>query len=91
MAGDFDDVRSEFARAGVQVRRGVDTLLHRLTGDDPSRFASAEQTFRETVSLPLYPALRDDEARQVIAAARAVLSRRPSARDEAVPGARTHR
>jgi UDP-4-amino-4-deoxy-L-arabinose-oxoglutarate aminotransferase len=71
--GDFDQIRAEFAVHGVHVRRGVDTLLHRTAGIDAGRFPNAERLFRETLSIPLYPALSDDEANRVIAAAEKVL------------------
>jgi UDP-4-amino-4-deoxy-L-arabinose-oxoglutarate aminotransferase len=66
-------MRAEFAAHGVQVRRGVDTLLHRSAGIDSSRFPNAERLFRETLSIPLYPALSDADVDRVIAAAEEVL------------------
>jgi UDP-4-amino-4-deoxy-L-arabinose-oxoglutarate aminotransferase len=72
-SGDFDQMRAEFAAHGVHVRRGVDTLLHRSAGIEASRFPNAERLFRETLSIPLYPALSDAEADRVIAAAAKVL------------------
>jgi perosamine synthetase len=66
--GDFERHQAAFAGAGVQVRCGVDTLLHRLLRQDPLRFPGAESLYRETLSLPLYPALtREDEDRVVSA------------------------
>jgi perosamine synthetase len=76
-AGNFEELRAGFSQDGVQVRRGVDTLLHRSLALDGSRFPGAERAFRETLSIPLYPALTDDEAARVIEAARRVLSRLP--------------
>jgi perosamine synthetase len=76
-AASFDELRADFSQYGVQVRRGVDTLLHRSMDLDGSLFPAAERAFRETLSIPLYPALTDDEAARVMAAARRVLSRQP--------------
>jgi UDP-4-amino-4-deoxy-L-arabinose-oxoglutarate aminotransferase len=73
--GDFRDQRRRFEGRGVQTRRGVDRLLHRFLGLDPELFPNAEKLFRETVSLPIYPALADAEIEQVIGAARAVWQR----------------
>jgi UDP-4-amino-4-deoxy-L-arabinose-oxoglutarate aminotransferase len=71
--GDFDRIRAEFEASGVQVRRGVDALLHRLAGLDSARFPNAERLFNETVSIPLYPALSDADAARVVATAAKVL------------------
>jgi dTDP-4-amino-4,6-dideoxygalactose transaminase len=73
IAGDFDEVRGAFAARGVQVRRGVDALLHRSEGI-AGRFDGAEQRFAETVSLPIYPSLQDDEYARVVAACRDVFA-----------------
>jgi dTDP-4-amino-4,6-dideoxygalactose transaminase len=70
--GDFDATRARFDRAGVQIRRGVDALLHRAAGHDRSLFPNAERLFAETVSLPIYPSLTEDECVRVIDAARRV-------------------
>ena len=71
--GDFERIRGEFAALGVQVRRGVDVLLHRTAGLEAARFPNAERLFEETLSIPLYPALNDSEAARVVAAAEKVL------------------
>ena len=70
-------VMAAFAEHGVIVRRGVDTLLHRLPGADPAQFPGAEACFNTTISIPIYPALTDDNVRHVIAAARNVLGTSP--------------
>jgi UDP-4-amino-4-deoxy-L-arabinose-oxoglutarate aminotransferase len=70
--GSFEHALEEFRRRGVAVRRGVDALLHRTIGLPPTSFPVAERLFRETVSLPLYPAMTDDEQDLVIQACREV-------------------
>ncbi len=66
----FDECRDRFDALGVQVRRGVDALLHRTLAPDDGGFAGAERLFRETLSIPLYPALTDGHVETVIAACR---------------------
>lgn len=73
--GDFRDGRRRFEERGVQVRRGVDRLLHRFLGLERGLFPNAERLFRETVSIPIYPALADAEVERVAEAARAVWER----------------
>lgn len=67
-AGDFGTIRRRFADRGVQVRKGIDTLLHRTMGLDRGLFPTAEKLYAETVSIPIYPALSDDERDRVVAA-----------------------
>ena len=59
-------LRAAFSREGVQVRRGVDILLHRELGLRPDDFPGAEQCFAETLSIPIYPALTEQE-RHIVA------------------------
>lgn len=80
----FDELRRRFADRGVHVRRGVDQLLHHLLPVAPDPFPCAERLFAETVSIPLYPALTDEQAEQVIAAARDILKR--GERDASIDG-----
>ncbi|HUQ86866.1 MAG TPA: DegT/DnrJ/EryC1/StrS family aminotransferase [Vicinamibacterales bacterium] len=70
----FEDVRQAFASHGVHVRRGVDRLLH--SDSEKRLFPNAERLFAETVSLPIYPSLSDDEAARVADAARLVFGKR---------------
>jgi dTDP-4-amino-4,6-dideoxygalactose transaminase len=50
------------------VRRGVDRLLHRAGGEDDTGFEQAVKHYRETVSIPIYPALDEEEIRRIVAA-----------------------
>lgn len=54
-----------FASRGVIVRRAVDTLLHRLEGRSDRMFPVATELFETLVSVPIYPALSDDEVERV--------------------------
>jgi perosamine synthetase len=70
--GDFDLFRQHFNSLDIQVRRGVDDLLHREVIHQKQDFPLAERLYTETVSLPIYPALKEEEARAVIQACRKV-------------------
>jgi dTDP-4-amino-4,6-dideoxygalactose transaminase len=68
----FERLQTAFAERGVAVRRGVDAMNHRLFGArHPSAvraghtFAQAERDFAETLSLPIYESLSDEEQTQV--------------------------
>ncbi len=53
----FESIKTAFAERGIQVRKGVDSLLHRMRGMDPKNFPVTERLFSETVCIPIYPAL----------------------------------
>ncbi len=60
---DFDDVRNEYERNGISVRRGVDQLNHDETL--ARLYPGAEECFRTTVSVPIYPSLSDREIERI--------------------------
>jgi perosamine synthetase len=60
-------------RHGISARAPVFQPLHRVMKMDDASMPNTSRTQDKAVSLPLYPALTDGEADQVIAAARAVL------------------
>jgi UDP-4-amino-4-deoxy-L-arabinose-oxoglutarate aminotransferase len=66
VCGDIDRLREEFAAEGIQVRRGVDRLLHRQLGMSPNGFPGAERCFAETLSIPIYPALGNAERDTIV-------------------------
>ncbi len=70
----FDGLRAALDARGIAVRRPVDPLLHHELGLAPGDFPVAERLYRRTVSLPLYPALRVEQARHVAAQVREVLA-----------------
>jgi UDP-4-amino-4-deoxy-L-arabinose-oxoglutarate aminotransferase len=78
IAGGLDACSDRFARHGVCVRRGVDMLLHRLRGEPDANFKMAVALFETTVSLPLYPALTDEEHAVCVNAAVEIFSSRGS-------------
>jgi perosamine synthetase len=70
---EFDRIRIAFNAYGVQVRRGVDALLHRQLLLNPSHFPGAERCYAETLSIPLYPALTDAEAKYSVDVCKRIL------------------
>ncbi len=60
---DFDKVRAWMDEGGIQVRKGVDYLLHWLEGRYD--FPVAESIYKRTVSLPLYPSLNMEQFKRV--------------------------
>lgn len=57
---------SLFDKDGVQVRKGVDRLLHRELKLQPHRYNGAEKAFKKTLCLPIYPSLNFDEVNHII-------------------------
>ncbi len=64
----FEVLRASFDAKGIQVRKGVDSLLHRACGINSERFPAAEQCYAETLSIPIYPAMTEEIQRKVIGA-----------------------
>lgn len=59
--GGLDAFQELFAKRGINIRRGVDPLLHRLVNLDDAKYPVAVKHFNETISLPIYPAMTDEE------------------------------
>lgn len=54
-----------FEREGVIARRGADLLLHRAAKQDPKKFENSEYLFKHTLSIPIYPALKEEEVTHI--------------------------
>jgi perosamine synthetase len=50
-----------FEKEKIHVRKGVDKLLHRILNLPDKNFPKAVELFETTVSLPLYPAMTEEE------------------------------
>jgi UDP-4-amino-4-deoxy-L-arabinose-oxoglutarate aminotransferase len=61
----YMSLRKYFGASGIEIRRGVDALLHRFEGLPEIRFVQATQLFQENISIPFYPALTDDEVARI--------------------------
>jgi UDP-4-amino-4-deoxy-L-arabinose-oxoglutarate aminotransferase len=61
----YDMIKTEFEKKGISVRRPIGSLLHRRIGKSPEEFPNAEKCFKETLSIPIYPSLHDDEIEYV--------------------------
>jgi UDP-4-amino-4-deoxy-L-arabinose-oxoglutarate aminotransferase len=62
----FDEVQRHMNDQGIQVRNGVDALLHRMVGLPDSTYPVSCDLLEHTISLPFYPALSDSDATRVI-------------------------
>ncbi len=60
-----------FSETGVKYRQGVDSLLHTYDPSVHSSFPQADD-LKETLCLPIYPALTDGEVEQIVEASRSV-------------------
>jgi len=72
MHGDFDSISRQFAERGITVGRGVSELLHRLIGQTDEEFPNSVAAFNNTVSIPIYPAMTNDDVSKVIDAVRTI-------------------
>jgi UDP-4-amino-4-deoxy-L-arabinose-oxoglutarate aminotransferase len=78
--GSYEEVNASFAARGIAVRRGVDELNHRHVGLPDHLFAQSVDRFDTTVSIPIYPALRDDQVDRIIETSLALLGGRSDGR-----------
>lgn len=61
----YESVAPLFHARGVNVRRGVDSLLHRGLGMPDAKFPVATDLFNTTLSVPFYPALMEAQIETV--------------------------
>ena len=71
---DFEKTQHDFHAKGVHVRHGVDSLLHRNNGMSDNDYPNAVRAFNNTLSIPIYPALKESEQDQIIEEANKILS-----------------
>jgi UDP-4-amino-4-deoxy-L-arabinose-oxoglutarate aminotransferase len=78
-----------FAADGIRISNGVDALVHRSYTLPDAGFDTSVALFDSTVSLPLYPALTDEEHRRCVDAAIRILGAHASTapRNAAAPSA----
>jgi len=59
--GGLESCQIAFRQRGIHVRRGVDVLLHRKMQLSDYLFPTAVELFKSTVSIPIYPALSQEQ------------------------------
>jgi len=57
---------AEFRAAGIEAKRPVYKPLHLLCGYNPEEFPNAQWAHEHIVSVPLYPALSEEEVRHIV-------------------------
>jgi perosamine synthetase len=67
---DFELSKRHYDERGIQVRRGVDAMLHRARRLPADRFRETEATFAQTLSIPIYPSLTDADVGRIVDATR---------------------
>ena len=71
----FEILKSEFEKEGIAVRQFIDFLLHRILKQPSNIFPNAEKHFKETLSIPIYPSLSDDEVEYIVKACDQILTK----------------
>jgi dTDP-4-amino-4,6-dideoxygalactose transaminase len=73
---DLIEILKSYAQAGIEAGRGVYPALHCCMAlADPVCFPGAEKAMGGVLSIPLYPALRDEEVEHILQTTERVLSR----------------
>ncbi|MBS3762561.1 MAG: DegT/DnrJ/EryC1/StrS aminotransferase family protein [Planctomycetes bacterium] len=68
-----EDAISAFEERGVEAKRPIYRPIHCYLGLDPTDYPVAERAHREIVSVPLYPALSDEDVGVILDAMEEVL------------------
>lgn len=63
---DFSSVCDHFVSRSINVRRGVDALLHQQYGMSDEFFPNAVRCYNETVCIPILPFLSKEEIKQIV-------------------------
>ena len=61
----FEMLKAEFEKKGIAVRQFIDFLLHRVLKQPSKNFPNAEKHFKETLSIPIYPSLSDEQVEYI--------------------------
>ena len=69
----FEEIKRKFADNGIAIRKGVDDLLHRKFGYDDSEFPNATNSYKKTISIPIYPTLSMEDLDYVISITNKIL------------------
>ncbi|WLR50583.1 DegT/DnrJ/EryC1/StrS family aminotransferase [Bacillus tianshenii] len=61
----FENIQKKYYENGVVIRKPVDNLLNELLSIE-GEFPTSREIFEKTISIPLYPALKEDEIDKII-------------------------
>jgi UDP-4-amino-4-deoxy-L-arabinose-oxoglutarate aminotransferase len=70
----FEDIQIQMAGRGINVRRGVDSLIHRELQLQDNKFPNAVLHFNHTFSIPFYPSIKNCESHHVASSLMEVLN-----------------
>ena len=63
--GDINRIKKAFFSRGIEVKSPVFMPLHRYSGMAKNRFPNTEMAFRQSISIPIYPGLNEDEIQYI--------------------------
>lgn len=61
----YEEVLQTMRSVGVEVRKGIDSLLHRMLEQEDSQYPEAVAAFDQTISLPIYPNLSESTVDEI--------------------------
>lgn len=70
----FEMLKVEFEKKGIAIRQFIDFLLHRILKQPSENFPNAEKHFKETISIPIYPSLSDDQVEYIAKVSEQILT-----------------
>lgn len=72
---DILEILNAYAEVGIEAGRGVYPALHNFFNANPDNFPGAEKAMSAVLSIPLYPALKDEEVEYILRCSVDILSR----------------
>lgn len=70
----FEKIKNDFENQGIAIRKGVDNLQHQRLGlGSRKAYANTEETFQNTISIPMLPHLSEGEQDKIIKAVNSLL------------------
>lgn len=63
---EFDSLKRQFEDHNIRIRKGVDALLHSSISKPDKLYPNAIDSFRHTISIPIYPGLSEQDCDHII-------------------------
>lgn len=74
-AGEYQLIKNEFEKAGIAIRKGVDSLIHTEHEASGKAFPNASELFKTTISIPILPQLTEKDVSRIISTTQLLFSK----------------
>ena len=70
----FEIIQKIYLENLISVRRGVDHLIHRGLGISDDMFPNSVKSFNQTLSIPIYPSISDNDLNKIVSVTKEIFS-----------------